>query len=160
MSCTNQTSGLSLSYNQRESIKLNKMKKQSEQAAAAKAIKSELKAEFPTVKFSVTSESFSMGDAVRVSWTDGPITSAVNELIKKYQYGNFNGMEDIYEHDNRIKGLPQTKYVTTSREKSEETKIQIAEKLGVDAGDPFSRHESGEYASTLIHQAFSQMSFV
>lgn len=132
----------------------------SEQAAAAKAIKAELKTTFPTVKFSVTSESFSMGDAVRVSWIDGPTTSAVNELIKKYQYGNFNGMEDIYEHDNHIKGLPQTKYVTTSREMSEETKNKIAEKLGVDAVNPFSRHESGEYASTLIHQAFSKMSFV
>lgn len=138
-----------------------KMKKQiSTQAAAAKAIKAELKAAFPTVKFSVSSDSFSMGDAVRVSWIDGPTTTAVRELTEKYQYGNFNGMEDIYEYDNHIEGLPQTKYVTVSREKSEETKIQIAEKLGVDAGAPFSKHESGEYASTLIHRAFSEMSFV
>ena len=87
-------------------------------AAAAAAIRSELKAEFPAVKFSVTSESFSMGNAVQIRWTDGPSTQVVDLIVKKYEYGHFDGMEDIYRYDNRRDDIPQAKYVSTSRKLS------------------------------------------
>lgn len=128
------------------------MQKQiSEHAAAAKAIRAELKAAFLTVKFSVRSESFSMGDAVRISWTDGPTSKEVEGIVKKYQYGNFNSMEDYYECSNRIEGLPQTKYVTTSREASEEIKYKIAVEIG---------HRDGQYFSQDIYREFYKRSFV
>lgn len=91
----------------------------SSHAAAAAAIRVELKESFPNVKFKVTSDSFSMGDSVHVSWTDGPTARQVDEIVKKYQYGRFNGMEDIYEYTNNREDIPQAKYVQTGRSISE-----------------------------------------
>lgn len=59
-------------------------------------IRTELKRAFPGVKFSVR---MSGGSAIDVYWTDGPTKSQVETITGKYQYGNFNGMEDIYERD-------------------------------------------------------------
>jgi hypothetical protein len=90
-------------------------------AFCAKAVRTELKKAFPTVKFSVTSENFSMGDAVRVEWTDGPTLDRVKELTWKYEYGHFDGMNDIYEISNRRDDIPQTKYLTHTRNASDQT---------------------------------------
>lgn len=94
-------------------------------ALTAKAIKSELKAAFPSIKFKVTSDTFSGGDAVRIGYADGVPTSEVEAIVKKYQYGHFNGMEDIYENSNSIEGLPQVKYVQVGRTMSEEIAAAI-----------------------------------
>lgn len=59
-------------------------------------IRIELKRAFPGVKFSAR---MSGGSAIDVHWTDGPTKSQVEAITGKYQYGNFNGMEDIYEHN-------------------------------------------------------------
>lgn len=124
------------------------MKTISSHAAAAKLIRKDLAKAFPSVKFSVRSESFSMGDAVRIEWLDGPIYSTVDELVKKYQYGHFNGMEDMYENSNTIEGLPQVKFVTTSRRMSEATKEAIKTELG-EAVDQYD-HEN------LVYRTFAQ----
>ncbi|MCP3660200.1 MAG: hypothetical protein GY830_07815 [Bacteroidetes bacterium] len=89
-------------------------------ALAAKAIKKELKSKFPNVKFSVRSDNFSMGDSVNVSWINGVPARLVEEIISKYQYGSFNGMEDIYEHTNTRDDMPQSKFVSCHREISDE----------------------------------------
>lgn len=92
------------------------MKKLSPHAACAKAIRTELKQHFPSVKFSVTSDSFSMGNSVDISWTDGPTSEQVNAITKKYQYGSFDGMTDSYNNTNNRDDIPQAKYVHTSRQ--------------------------------------------
>lgn len=92
----------------------------SQHAGAAAAIKAELKAAFPGIKFSVTSDSFSMGDSVHITWTDGPTSEEVKAISGKYQYGHFNGMEDIYENTNSRDDIPQSKYVSESRSISDE----------------------------------------
>jgi len=94
----------------------------SNQAAAAAAIKAELKTKYPNVKFSVTSESFAGGDSVCITWINGPTSGEVDKITKKYQYGSFNGMEDIYEYTNDRSDIPQSKYVQTSRTLSEQIK--------------------------------------
>lgn len=94
-------------------------------ALCAASIRTELKNNFPTYKFSVTSDNFSGGDSVRISWKDGPTTKQIDSIVNKYQYGHFNGMEDIYEYSNNIEGLPQTKYVSTSREINPELKNRL-----------------------------------
>lgn len=66
---------------------------------AAKNIRTELKAAFPGIRFSVTSETYTGGDSVTISWELGPTTKQVEAITGKYQEGSFNGMEDIYEHD-------------------------------------------------------------
>lgn len=101
----------------------------SQHAAAAKAIKQELNHEFPGIKFSVKSSSFSMGDDVSIRWIDGPTEKEVEKITDKYQYGYFNGMEDIYENTNQIENLPQVKYVNTSSAFSYEKALEICAKI-------------------------------
>lgn len=91
------------------------MKTLTRSAHAAKAIKNELKQAFPGINFSVKSSNFSMGDSVSISWADGPTESEVEMYTDKYQYGYFNGMEDIYENTNRRDDIPQSKYVSCNR---------------------------------------------
>tara|TARA_B100000085_G_scaffold249557_1_gene245296 strand:+ start:119 stop:559 length:441 start_codon:yes stop_codon:yes gene_type:complete len=96
------------------------MKRQlSEQAQAAKQIRTILKKAFPKTKFSVVSDSYSMGDSVHIHWEDGPTTDAVKELTHQYQAGHFNGMEDIYEYSNNRDDIPQTQFVIRQRDLSE-----------------------------------------
>jgi hypothetical protein len=61
----------------------------------AKILRKRLKAEFPGVKFSVRSESFSMGTAVNISWTDGPTDKQVSAITDLYQGGRFDSMIDM-----------------------------------------------------------------
>ena len=47
-------------------------------------IRTELKRNFPNVKFSVRYSSFSGGDSYDIDWTDGPVTGDVNAIVNKY----------------------------------------------------------------------------
>ena len=67
--------------------------------AAAKNIRIELARAFPGVKFSIKSRRFSMGDAIDVSWTDGPNSRQVDEIIDRYSAGSFDGMQDLYTYE-------------------------------------------------------------
>lgn len=96
-------------------------------ASCSAAVKSELKSIYPHIKFSVTADTFSMGDAVRIHWTDGPTTSEVENITCKYQQGHFDGMTDMYENSNSREDIPQAKYITTSRKQSEETQSKLIE---------------------------------
>lgn len=103
-------------------------------ALCAKAVRAELKANFPTIKFKVTSSNFSMGNSVDVKWTNGPSSKQVDQVIKKYQYGHFDGMIDCYEHSNTRDDIPQAKFVSGSREFSEEVLNNCAEVIAKDYG--------------------------
>jgi hypothetical protein len=89
--------------------------------AATKNIKIELGLAFPGVKFSIKSRRFSMGDAIDVSWVDGPVSSQVDEIIGRYSAGSFNGMEDLYEYsrDFWITAFGDAKYVHSRRDMSD-----------------------------------------
>lgn len=103
---------------------------------ATKNIRTELKVVFPAVKFSVTSETFSMGDAIRISWTDGPTTAEVDAITKKYQAGSFDGMTDCYNYGNDPFNdlFGDAKYVTVSRDESFAFAAQIVEQYNQDYG--------------------------
>jgi hypothetical protein len=98
-----------------------------ESAKAAAAIKAELKKAFPAIKFSVKSHNYSGGDSVRISYNDAVPVEQIEAITDKYQYGNFNGMEDIYEYSNNRNDIPQSKYIFVDRTISEENK-QIVKK--------------------------------
>jgi len=85
-------------------------------------IRQELKAAFPEIKFSVKSESYSMGNSVNIDWIDGPTTDEVSAISSKYQKGHFDGYNDCYNFDNVNETLPQVKFVFNNRSMSEETK--------------------------------------
>lgn len=101
----------------------------SEAAKCAKAIREELKKHFPSHKFCVISNNFSMGDSVEVSWIDGPSKKAVAEITDKYQYGHFNGMEDMYEYSNSRNDIPQSKFVICTHRYSEEKKLEAKKEI-------------------------------
>ena len=66
------------------------------------------------IKASVRSKNYSMGDSVNVEIKeiiDPEIYKGLKEELAKYQYGHFNGMEDIYEYSNCIEEIPQTKHL-------------------------------------------------
>lgn len=61
----------------------------------AKLVRTALKAEFPGVKFSVRSDSYSGGASIRVCWTDGPFEKDVDKIVNRYQGTDFDGMQDM-----------------------------------------------------------------
>lgn len=135
-------------YDRNEAYKAEQKEKykgrKSSHAGAAAAIKAELQNKFPGIKFSCTSDSFSMGDSVDIRWTDGPTTTEVKAISAKYQYGHFNGMEDIYEYTNSREDIPQSKYVSENRKMSDEVS-QLATVLK----DKFSgMFENADYHNT------------
>lgn len=87
-----------------------------ESAKCAKEIRQLLKNQIPGIKFRIKSENYAGGNSVRVYWNLGQKAKTVEKLINKYAYGHFDGMHDIYEYDNNIKGTSQAKYVFCRRE--------------------------------------------
>ena len=88
-------------------------------AQAAKLIRKDLKEHFPNIKFTVTTDNYSMGDSITVEYTDGVAREKVESVINKYQKGNVNAMEDIYEYTNS-QDFPQTKFLFIERSYSNE----------------------------------------
>ena len=64
-------------------------------AETAKLVRGALKREFPGVKFSVRSKTYSGGASIRVRWTDGPTTESVKAVASVYAGGGFDGMIDM-----------------------------------------------------------------
>lgn len=117
----------------------------SHHAIAAKAMRAELKAAFPGVKFSVRARTASMMSAIDVAWTDGPTDAAVKAVASKYQYGHFDGMDDSYHMSNSRADLPaQVKYVQVHRTIADETRALVErglDDLGFRCDQDFRRSE-------------------
>ncbi len=107
--------------------------KMSSYALGAKNLGKELKRAFPGTKFSIRSKGYSMGCSIYLSWTDGPTEKAVQEISGKYQEGDFDGMEDIYNYDHSNVWAPiygGAKYVSESRHYSKELVEKVAARSG------------------------------
>jgi hypothetical protein len=131
--------------------------KSSSHAATAAAIKTELKSVYPYIKFSVKSETFAGGNSVHISWTEGPTTEEVEKYTSKYQYGHFDGMSDMYEYSNHIEGLPQTKYVSTSRNsKDDNLKLIESQMLDLMTFDSTNYHNEPQQ---IAYRVFNKTSF-
>lgn len=116
--------------------------------AAAKNMRIELKAAFPAVKFSVRSERYSGGDSINVNWTDGPTTEQVENIIKRYRAGSFDGMTDCYnyEHSAWTDAFGDAKYVFANRSYSDKA-IESA-----------IRTVKAKYAGNLTDKGISEIS--
>ena len=68
-------------------------------AETAKLIRAELKKHFkekhPATKFSVRSESYAGGAAVRIHWMDGPTVKEVDAVVQVYSSKGFDGSIDM-----------------------------------------------------------------
>lgn len=134
-------------------------------AQCAALVRKDLKALFPNIKFRVTSDNYSGGDSVNVSYTDALPAKQIEAAIKKYQYGRFDSMTDMYEMTNSLDGVPQTKYLFVRREMSEAVKEQIMN----DYIRKFVGCENVEYngyhamfsgsVSCAVYRKFCEMSF-
>jgi hypothetical protein len=61
----------------------------------AQLVREALAQGFPKTKFSVRSDSYSMGCAIRVHWTDGPTTNQVDTILNRFERCGFDGMQDL-----------------------------------------------------------------
>jgi hypothetical protein len=68
--------------------------------AAATEIRKDIKAAFPSVKFSVTTK-FQGGNVISVSWDGeaGPAKAEVRNVVKKYQGFTTDPMDDTLIHN-------------------------------------------------------------
>lgn len=71
-------------------------------AEVAKIIRKELAANFPGIKFSVRSSTYSGGSSIRVEYTDGPAYEKVNSLVRKFNGASFDGMIDLKSYNDAI----------------------------------------------------------
>lgn len=114
---------------------------------AAQMIRQILKDTFKGQKFSVTSDY----NSIRISYKDGVSSKKVEEVTDPFVMGSFNGMEDIYEYDNRNSEIPQVKYIFVEREMSASIGESIAKDIHVDA--------STYQGSLQVYRAFQERSF-
>ena len=64
-------------------------------ADTAKLVRKALKANFPGVKFSVRSKSYSGGASIDVDWAFGPVPEEVEKVAGRYAGADFDGMQDL-----------------------------------------------------------------
>ncbi|WP_223654109.1 LPD29 domain-containing protein [Hymenobacter psoromatis] len=91
----------------------------------AQLIREALKAAFPGVKFSVTSDSFANGTSVSIAYTDGPSRRQVEQVYAPLESGQYNSQEEIYEYSREATTIDSTgklfrmsygaKYISESR---------------------------------------------
>ena len=116
-------------------LELAEFSKKSCQALAAANIRKLLRQAFPGQKFSVTSESFSMGNAVDVTWEDGPTEKEVEHFTHNFVSSGFDGMTDYsYCVSSPWHIFGNSKYVKTSREISQENRETIAAEVIAETG--------------------------
>ena len=84
-------------------------------AETAKLVRQALKREFPAVKFSVQSNTYSMGASIRVNWTDGPRTKQVEAVAGAYAGADFDGMIDLKTYSSHYLRADGTPYVHHAR---------------------------------------------
>lgn len=131
----------------------------------AKLIRRDLRAEFPGTKFSVRGRSFSMGTAIDIGWTDGPLTKTVDAVVRVYQAGHFNGMDDLYEYESTLVANEDgslvdvsygAKYVQTQRDVSEQRERiywrELERFVGHKLGKPSTRYGEGPTVDVSVIQ--------
>lgn len=104
----------------------------------AKLVRKALKDNFPGIKFSVRTDKASYSHALNISWTDGPTSKAVENVVEEYKGGDFNGMEDIYEPERHLLSNPDgsvelvrygADYIFCRRDLTEEFKLSLLPEL-------------------------------
>ncbi len=94
----------------------------------AKRCRAVLKAKFPSTKFAVRSKTYSGGSSVYIDWTDGPLTEAVNKLVKPFEGASFDGMIDlmsyvdvvVVDESGELVQIHGANYILTQRSRSTE----------------------------------------
>ena len=72
-------------------------------ATVAGMIRKDLKREFPGIKFTVRSRSYSGGGSINIGWTDGPTTNRVQGVTGRYADRGFDGSIDLQYYINHAR---------------------------------------------------------
>jgi len=105
-------------------------------------LKDEFKADYPNVKFSVRSSSYSGGSSINISYVDGPPESEVEAFSELYAGATFNGMIDLKEYKQSAKNADGTNvvygpdFVFVRREMSPEAAVAAKSELAGYLGHP------------------------
>jgi len=107
-------------------------------ADTAKLIRPVLKENFPGIKFSVRSKTYSGGASIDISWTDGPTTKQVDEVAGRFAGATFDGMIDLKSyHDSELGGERVhfgADFIFTNRHYSEEFTAKVGEAYAAKTG--------------------------
>jgi hypothetical protein len=99
-------------------------------AETAKHLRAALAKEFPGIKFSVRSKTYSGGASITVCWTDGPLSPKVKEVCCRFEGADFDGMQDLKSYVTQtFEGRPVhfgADFIFTNRRISNE-EAQVAE---------------------------------
>lgn len=95
-------------------------------AATAKLVRSDLRAAFPGITFSVRSSRFSQGSAVDAHWTDGPTERQVEDVLCRFR-------GDIEIDGEAVRVLPE--FVTGHRTLSSDFRALLVDDLSVALGE-------------------------
>ena len=116
-------------------------------ADTAKLIRREVKHYFPNVKFSVRSHLYLGGSSINVSWTDGPTSSEVDVIVKRFQGASFDGQIDLKSYHNSFVVLEGSTlpievhygadFVFTNRDLSPEFKAELVKKFEEITGEKY-----------------------
>lgn len=94
--------------------------KQSKHAHVAQLIKKELQHRYPLTEWRVKSSSFSGGDSVDVSYTDGPTSHDVQQILNKYENSSFDAMTDCSNYMKPAYGGEGVRFAMEARHYSKE----------------------------------------
>ncbi len=71
-------------------------------AETAKLVRVALASNFPGVKFSVKSKTYSGGASIDISWTNGPKASEIKKITGNFDGASFDGMIDLKSYHSQI----------------------------------------------------------
>ena len=118
-------------------------------AAAAREIRQYMKAN--GIAGRVNADSYAGGNSVNIYVEDMPPVAyqVLDDYAGRYQYGNFDGMQDLYEYSNVNRDIPQVKYVFVNNRITDEMRQRIWDfavgYYGGMMGAPINQSDAGMY---------------
>ncbi len=105
----------------------------------AKLVRKDLKAAFPGIKFSVRTDTYSMGASIDIHWQDGPTADEVQKVVARYEGSRFDGMtdykENVYQTDEQGRRVHYgSDYIHTHRHYSAAFLEPVARQVAKDWG--------------------------
>lgn len=144
-------------------LELQAKSKKSRHALGAANIRKLLREKWPLCAFAVTSDSYSGGSSIDVSWVDGPTSEAVNAITDRFQKCDFNGMDDSehYRDSVWVDLFGGAKYVMAQRSVSDERMRAVADEMGyagreIKWGDLVGEDHSGNH---WFRKAYNERSY-
>lgn len=135
-------------------------KQLSRHAEAAKLIRNHLKAQ--GIAGRVRSEPSCIN--VYVTDLEPSIAKPLNDYVRGFQYGHFDGMTDCYDYSNRRDDIPQVKFAFFNNEMSDKMRETIyqhiratwsgGDELPATYAEGYSKAFHGQWVSDFVYRAF------